>query len=105
MSRLALLLLLALALPAAPAAADAQVTASLETAPLFDDEAGGDADADDPAVWVHGRTTLVFGTKKNAGLDVYGLDGRTLQSIPSAPGRFNNVDVLNNVRLGGRTLD
>jgi hypothetical protein len=47
----------------APAAADAQVTASLETAPLFDDEAGGEADADGPAVWVHGGATLVFGTK------------------------------------------
>jgi 3-phytase len=107
MSRLALLLAL-IALLAAPAAASAQVTASLETTPLFDDDAGGEADADDPAVWVHPRDrrgTLVLGTKKNAGLDVYALDGRTLQSIPAAPGRFNNVDVLRDVRLGGRARD
>src|SRR5690349_1846322 len=105
MSKLALALF-ALLVFAGPA--PAQVKASLETAPLFDDEAGGDADADDPAIWVHPtdrRGTLVLGTKKNAGLDVYDLQGRTLQSIPSAPGRFNNVDVLTGVKLGGKVRD
>lgn len=105
MSKVALALL-ALFLFAAPA--QAQVRASLETAPLFDDEAGGDADADDPAIWVHPadrRGTLVLGTKKNAGLDVYDLRGRTLQSIPAAPGRFNNVDVLTGVKLNGKVRD
>jgi 3-phytase len=107
MSRLALLLAF-IALLAAPAAAHAQIKASLETAPLFDDEAGGDADADDPAVWINPkdrRGTLVIGTKKNAGLDVYDLGARTLQSIPASPGRFNNVDVLSGVKLGGKTRD
>ncbi|MBE2314796.1 phytase [Solirubrobacter sp. CPCC 204708] len=107
MSKVALALLALLALIAAPAA-QAQVKATLETAPLFDDEAGGDADADDPAIWVHPtdrRGTLVVGTKKNAGLDVYDLQGRTLQSIPSDPGRFNNVDVVTGVRLDGKTRD
>src|SRR5690349_11799329 len=108
MSKVALALLALIALFAAPAAAHAQVKASLETAPLFDDEAGGDADADDPAIWVHPqdrRGSLVIGTKKNAGLDVYDLAGRTLQSIPASPGRFNNVDVLTGVRLDGKVRD
>jgi myo-inositol-hexaphosphate 3-phosphohydrolase len=30
-----------------------ELSAVVETAPNFDDEAGGDADADDPAIWVH----------------------------------------------------
>jgi 3-phytase len=78
MSRLALLLALA-ALLVTPA------VASIETTPLFDDEAGGEADADHPAVWIHPhdrRATLVLGTKKNAGLDVYALDGRTIPASP-----------------------
>src|SRR5262245_14639042 len=94
---------LLLALLAAPGA-HAQVKATLETAPLYDDAAGGDANADDPAIWVNTANrarSLVIGTKKNAGLDVYDLQGRTLQSIPAAPGRFNNVDV---VKLGKRDL-
>src|ERR1700754_2645933 len=105
-SLFALLALLAL-LVAAPAA-HAQVRATLETAPQFDDELGADADADDPAIWVNPLNrggSLVIGTKKNAGLDVYDLNGRTLQSIPASPGRFNNVDVITGVRLGNKTLD
>ncbi|WP_028067747.1 phytase [Solirubrobacter soli] len=107
MPRFALLLAF-IAMLAAPAAAHAQVKATLETAPLFDDEAGGDADADDPAVWINPTDrarSLVIGTKKNAGLDVYDLKGRTLQSIPAAPGRFNNVDVITGVKLGGKLRD
>ncbi|MFD8828038.1 phytase [Streptomyces sp. NPDC059605] len=92
------------------------VTASVETPAVHDDEAGGNADADDPAVWVDpdrpGRS-LVIGTLKEAGLDVYGLDGRRLQHIaaPSAPGedaapgRFNNVDLVYGFELGGRKTD
>jgi 3-phytase len=94
-----------LAGPAAFAAPVPEVHAVLQTATQFDDDAGGNADADDPAVWVHPRDrrkTIVAATKKNAGLDVYGLDGATLQSIapPPAPGpddaagRFNNADVV-----------
>ncbi|MEV4638047.1 phytase [Actinoplanes sp. NPDC049548] len=73
------------------------VTATTETPALFDDEAGGDADADDPAIWVHPRDrarSLVIGTAKNGGLRVYDLAGQELQSIPTGDGgRFNNVDV------------
>ena len=63
----------------------------------------GDA-ADDPAIWVHPRHAMrsrVLGTNKKAGLLVYDLDGREVQSLPV--GRVNNVDVRQRVRLGGPT--
>lgn len=86
-------------------------TAAVETPPNFDDEAGGDADADDPAIWVHrSRPTrsVVLGALKNGGLDAYDLRGRVLQHIdtPPAPGedlaagRFNNVDILTRTAIG-----
>jgi 3-phytase len=109
--------LLLAAVPApAVAATDARVTATRETPALFDDEQGGDADADDPAVWVDrhrpGRS-LVIGTAKNAGLRVYDLGGRQSQSIPappapdpdSEPGRFNNVDLAYGVKLDAPTTN
>ncbi|MCX5388886.1 phytase [Streptomyces sp. NBC_00094] len=92
------------------------VTARVETPAVYDDEAGGNANADDPAVWVDpqrpGRS-LVIGTLKEAGLDVYGLDGRRLQHIAApqapgeeaAPGRFNNVDIVYGFELAGRKTD
>jgi 3-phytase len=105
-----------LAGPAAFAAPVPEIHAVLQTATQFDDDAGGNADADDPAIWVHPRDrrrTIVAGTKKNAGLDVYGLDGRTLQSIapPPAPGpddaagRFNNADVVAGLQGKSRRSD
>lgn len=112
-----LLLVISLGLGATPAAAATpSVSAALETPALFDDAAGGDADADDPAIWVHPTdpaSTLVIGTKKNGGLDVYGIDGRLRQSIAVRPaprkgdeeGRLNNVDVLTDVRVGGPRRD
>ncbi|MFC9938258.1 phytase [Nocardiopsis alba] len=92
------------------------VTASVETPPVYDDEAGGDADADDPAVWIDPddpERSIVIGTLKKAGLDVYGLDGERIQHIPApeapdeeaAPGRFNNVDVLYGFELDGEKTD
>ncbi|WP_137990805.1 phytase [Streptomyces vilmorinianum] len=92
------------------------VTARVETPAVHDDEAGGHANADDPAVWVdpdHPGRSLVIGTLKEAGLDVYGLDGRRLQHIAApkapteeaAPGRFNNVDVVYGFELDGRRTD
>ena len=93
-----------------------RVTAVVETPPLFDDAAGGDADGDDPAIWVDraapGRS-LVLVTAKNGGLRVYDLRGRQVQSISTppapgpddAPGRFNNVDLVRGFRLGGRAVD
>lgn len=87
-----------------------------ETAPLYDDEAGGNANADDPAIWRNaadpGRS-LVIATAKQGGLRVYDLDARQVQSIPAPagpgtddkPGRFNNVDLVQGLRLGGVRAD
>ncbi|MFD3651873.1 phytase [Streptomyces sp. NPDC058620] len=100
----------------ASATGPVSVNARVETPAVHDDEAGGNADADDPAVWVDpanpGRS-IVIGTLKEAGLDVYGLDGRRLQHIaaPAAPGedaspgRFNNVDIVYGFELGGKKRD
>ncbi|MEV5089833.1 phytase [Streptomyces griseoincarnatus] len=105
----------AFALAAGPVA-PVTVAATVETPVVFDDEAGGSADADDPAVWVDpenpGRS-IVIGTLKEAGLDVYGLNGRRLQHIaaPQAPhedaktGRFNNVDIVYGFDLDGESTD
>lgn len=114
-------LLTAVLQPIVPAGADggtppAVVQARAETEAFFDDEAGGDADADDPAIWVHpgdpGRS-LVIGTLKNGGLAVFDLSGRTVQRIasPAPPGpddeagRFNNVDLLPRFPVGGQRRD
>ncbi|WP_432521638.1 phytase [Kineococcus sp. SYSU DK006] len=120
---LAVALLLALA-PAAGAAAPAAqpaprwatVTASAATPSVHDDEAGGQADADDPAIWTSPTApeqSVVLGALKNGGLDVHALDGSLLQHLdaPPAPegaeeaGRYNNVDVVQGARIGARVLD
>ncbi|MGK5680080.1 phytase [Actinoplanes sp. URMC 104] len=83
-----------------------EVTATVETPALFDDEAGGDADADDPAIWVNRADkarSRVIGTAKNGGLRVYDLAGREVQSIlPPEGGRFNNVDLVTGFGAGRR---
>ncbi|MEV4627908.1 phytase [Micromonospora sp. NPDC049523] len=92
------------------------VRAVVETPALYDDEAGGDADADDPAIWVNPADragSLVIATAKNGGLRVYDLHGRQRQAIatPPAPGpddepgRFNNVDLVDGFKLAGRRSD
>lgn len=117
-----LALLVPAAFVAAPASAHPakdrveKVTASTETPSVFDDDAGGHGDADDPAIWVNQRDksrSVVIGTAKNAGLNVYDLKGRIIQSLPAPaapgaddePGRFNNVDIVHGFRLGKRTVD
>ncbi|MGI5212972.1 phytase [Plantactinospora sp. CA-290183] len=104
---------------ATPAAAPAQprsVSATVETPSLYDDEAGGNADGDDPAIWVHPGDragSLVIATAKNGGLRVYDLRGRQRQAVatPPAPGaedesgRFNNVDLVSGFPLAGRRVD
>ena len=119
----ALALLLVPALIPAPASAHPRssdqlltVTASTETPGVYDDDAGNNGDADDPAIWINRHDTarsIVIGTAKNAGLNTYDLKGKLLQTIaaPAAPGpddeagRFNNVDIVHGFRLGGRTVD
>lgn len=86
------------------------VSASVETPSLFDDEAGGNANADDPAIWRNTSDpdrSLVIATAKEGGLRVYDLDGRQVQSLPAPPpprdgakpGRFNNVDLITGLRF------
>ncbi|MBG0568161.1 phytase [Actinoplanes aureus] len=86
-----------------------EITANVETPALFDDEAGGDADADDPAIWINSADrarSLVIGTAKNGGLRVYDLKGREIQSIATPEGgRFNNVDIMTGFKLGKRKVD
>ncbi|MET7459403.1 phytase [Nonomuraea sp. NPDC005501] len=101
--------------PAVPAAGSgvASIDPDVETPALFDDEAGGNANGDDPAIWVHpsdSDASVVITTAKEGGLYVYDLRGRQLQHLPApaAPGpddeagRFNNVDVT--YGFGGRDL-
>jgi len=87
-----------------------EVTAAAETAPNWDDDAGGNANADDPAIWVdaqHPERSVVLGTLKNGGLTVFDLTGKQVQrfATPPAPepgqepGRFNNVDIVDNLAI------
>ncbi|MEU7003390.1 phytase [Nonomuraea sp. NPDC046570] len=107
---LAILLLPVLAAPAAVADGIATAEPSVETPAMFDDEAGGNANGDDPAIWVHPSRpgkSIVIGTAKEGGLYVYNLAGAQVQHIPApaAPGpddevgRFNNVDLVEGFRL------
>ncbi len=86
-----------------------ETTAKVETPALYDDEAGGDADADDPAIWVNQANrsrSLVIGTAKNGGLRVYDLSGREVQTIATPEGgRFNNVDLISGFKLGNQRVD
>ncbi|MFD9903766.1 phytase [Streptomyces sp. NPDC059063] len=99
--------------PTAPLPA---VTPTAETPALHDDEAGGNADADDPAIWRNPADpdrSLVIATAKEGGLRVYDLDARVVQSVPApaapgpddAPGRFNNVDLVHGLRLPSGRAD
>ncbi|MFH8397381.1 phytase [Streptomyces anulatus] len=93
------------------------VTPRAETATLYDDEEGGNANADDPAIWRNNADpdhSLVIATAKEGGLRVHDLDARLVQSLPApaapgpdhAPGRFNNVDLVHGLRLSpGGTAD
>lgn len=78
-----------------------QVAAVAETAAV---DSAGDA-ADDPAIWVHPEDpsqSLVIGTDKQKGLNVYDLDGRLLQALPD--GRMNNVDLRDGFAVAGREM-
>jgi 3-phytase len=80
-----------------PPPGERTVLSAAETDPVED---FGDA-ADDPAIWVHPQQpelSLVIGTNKKRGLDVYDLSGRRVQSLPD--GRMNNVDLRDGFKLG-----
>lgn len=64
----------------------------------------GDA-ADDPAIWVHpynASHSLILGTNKKVGLQVYNLNGKLLQALNL--GRLNNVDLRSSVKLTEKTI-
>jgi 3-phytase len=78
------------------------VSASVETEPV---RTYGDA-ADDPAIWVHPTDpsqSLIIGTQKKRGINIYDLTGKELQSLPD--GRMNNADIRYGFDLGGTTVD
>jgi 3-phytase len=95
------------ALPAQAVESLPAVYAKAETPAVFDDEEGGNASADDPAIWRNAEDpnrSLVVATAKEGGIRVYDLDAREVQSVPAmpapgpddAPGRINNVDIVGN---------
>ncbi|MFD5256013.1 phytase [Streptomyces bobili] len=111
-------LALTAALPAAAEDDEAlpAVLPRVETPALYDDEAGGNSDADDPAIWRNAAApdaSLVVATAKEGGLRVYDLDARLVQSLAApagpgaedAPGRFNNVDVVQGLKLSTGRAD
>jgi 3-phytase len=69
----------------------------------------GTNDADDPAMWVHPTNpakSLVLATLKQQGMDIYTPAGVVVQSIAAGTGhRYNNVEVVYGVTLGGLTRD
>ena len=92
------------------------VTTDNETPVLYDDDAGGNTSGDDPAIWVHpgdSSRSIVIVTAKEGGLRIYDLESNELQSLPATPapradgvdGRYNNVDIAYDLRLGGKTVD
>ena len=80
----------------------AGVFATVETQAMAD----ADDAADDPAIWVDAENpanSVIIGTNKQRGLGVYTLDGKELSF--RADGRMNNVDLRQNVMLGGISMD
>lgn len=82
-----------------------QVAADVET-PAVRARPQDDA-ADDPAIWIHPTDpskSVVIGTVKKYGLEVYRLDGTLIHSYKI--GNPNNVDIRTGFRLGdGSTTD
>ncbi|NHQ90673.1 phytase [Janthinobacterium lividum] len=64
----------------------------------------GDA-ADDPAIWLASNPAdaRILGTNKKQGLLVYNLQGKQTQLLEV--GRLNNIDVRQNISLGGGKVD
>ncbi len=64
----------------------------------------GDA-ADDPAIWLASdpANARILGTNKKQGLLVYDLQGKQTQLLEV--GRLNNVDVRQNIQMGGNKVD
>jgi 3-phytase len=85
--------------PAATPPDTVSVKAKAETEPVGTAE---DA-ADDPAIWrnpADPAKSLIIGTDKRAGIHVYDIAGRQISFTPSP--RLNNVDLRDNVIIGGQ---
>ncbi|MGQ8367271.1 phytase [Glaciecola sp. 1036] len=81
---------------------NATFVAAAQTHPV---QRHGDA-ADDPAIWINSdnpEKSLILGTDKKFGLNVYTLAGELLQSMDV--GRINNIDVRKGVLVGDTKLD
>lgn len=81
---------------------------TVETRPDLLDDDEQDADADDPAIYVHptdSSKSLVVTVVKNGGLRVYDLGGSLVQTIAPDDIRYNNVDLLYGVQLGHEKVD
>jgi 3-phytase len=84
-----------------PASPFPTVRARFETQPV---RSSGDA-ADDPAIWVdrtNPSASLIVGTDKKGGLDIYDMQGRLLRHQPD--GKMNNVDLREGFPLGGERI-
>lgn len=106
----------ATARPAPDPAPPAVVTTDIETPVLYDDDEGGNASGDDPAIWVHpadSAESIVLATAKEGGMRVYDLEAHELQSLAAEPapradgldGRYNNVDIAYGLDLGDGPVD
>jgi 3-phytase len=113
---LAVLSLTVLPLTAGLTLADGVVTTDNETPVLYDDDEGGNASGDDPAIWVHpgnSARSIVIVTAKEGGLRVYDLASREIQFIAAEPapredgvdGRYNNVEIAYGLTVGSETAD
>jgi 3-phytase len=72
-----------------------------ETEPVH---SSGDA-ADDPAIWVNRSNpsqSLIVGTDKKSGLDLYDMQGRIVHHL--SDGKMNNVDLREGFQLGGKSI-
>lgn len=79
-----------------------------ETPSLLRTEEDANADADDPAIYVHptdGDKSLVITALKDGGLAVYNLDAEEVQRISPPEIRYNNVDVVYGFELDGKSVD
>lgn len=78
------------------------VPAVYESPQFVDNDDGGNADADDPAIWEHPSdpaSSRVIVVAKNGGLRVLDLAGNVVQTIAPESIRYNNVDLLKGVEL------
>lgn len=80
------------------------VTADRQTEPAI--AVAGDDAADDPAIWYNEadpNASLIFGTNKDLGLEVYTLKGNRVADYRT--GLLNNVDVRRNFKMGDSLID